>query len=113
MRHQAERVATPMAVAVRRVQAAEGVWPSRATTPASRRRCRLSSEQNTKNERYAAQYIQAHADQPTTGSPHVHVHVAARDARRVQRPRGSRLSKFQRGTWTGAVAVAAAAMRAP
>ena len=42
----------------------------------------------------------------------MHVHVAARDARRVQqRPRGSRLSKFQRGTWTGAVAGAAAAMR--
>ena len=63
-------------------------------------------------------YPGTHADQPTTGSPHahvhvhVHVHVAARDARRVQqRPRGSRLSKFQRGTWTGAVAVAAAAMR--
>ena len=47
-------------------------------TPASRRRCQLSSEQNTKNERYAAQHIQAHTLISRPRGAHMCMHTCRR-----------------------------------
>ena len=50
-------------------------------TPASRRRCQLSSEQNTKNERYAAQHIQAHTLISRPRGAHMCMHMSPREMR--------------------------------